>query len=79
MEWPTNEECYDAMLILAEHYMDGDQKIWWKDFLMQGKADRIFPLGKGFLHDFDKAIKVSEATPIPKYVELYQLICTVCI
>ncbi len=75
MDFPTNEQCYDAMYQFASYYMEGDVKEKWLDIIADGlKTGRSAP-GKGFLYDLDKAIKVSGKPNMPKRKELYQLIC----
>ncbi len=79
MPWPSTEDCYKAMSRFVEHYMEGEQQLYWRCLIADGLHSDRFPPGKGFLFDLDQVIAVSEKPPLPDQAALYQLICTVCI
>ncbi|MCK7597704.1 hypothetical protein M0G74_10530 [Microbulbifer sp. CAU 1566] len=79
MEWPSNEECLEAMTKITEYYMTGEQKVFWQELIKECEDTGRFPPGKGFLHDINKVTKASDKPDMPDFSELYQLICTVCI
>lgn len=79
MEWPTTQECYDAMAKFSEYYMEGEQKLYWMNLIEEGTATDLFPPGKGFLHELDEVVKTSSKPSMPNRAELYELICCVCI
>lgn len=79
MDWPTGEDCHEAMTKLAEYYFQGEQLDFWRNKINEDRIEGRFPSGKGFLYDIDQAIRVSYKPPMPERSDLYQLICAVCI
>lgn len=79
LDWPTNEDCYQAMKAFAMYYMEGEQLDNWLSVIEDGLNTGRFPPGKGFLHEIDQVIKSSSKPSMSNREDLYQLICTVCI
>ena len=79
MDWPTNQECYEAMSKFVEYYMVDKQKIYWQKLIDAGLKSGDVPPGKGFLHEIDLVIKSSSKPSMPQRDQLCRLICTVCI
>ncbi|PHQ95254.1 MAG: hypothetical protein COB48_03380 [Pseudoalteromonas sp.] len=79
MKWPTTEQCYAAMAKLAEYYMEGEKLDYWMDLICSGVAKDVFPPGKGFLVDIYEARMSTDKPELEDYLELHQLICSVCV
>ncbi|MFC3152906.1 hypothetical protein ACFOEK_17840 [Litoribrevibacter euphylliae] len=79
MDWPTVEDCHDAMTKFVEYYMEGEQKGYWQSLIKECQEEGRFPAGKAFLHEIDQVIRNSSKSRMPKTKELYEVICVVCI
>ena len=79
LDWPTNEDCYQAIKEFAMYYMEGEHLDNWLSVIEDGLNTGRFPPGKGFLYEIDQVIKSSSKPSMSNGEDLYQLICTVCI